>query len=611
MRQACTVHVITASLSDSGERVAHSIAGQFPDADIQVVAYSCESEDDDLEGIVAEAASTNGVVLSTLVQSKGIARVEELARQKNVPCVSLFPAFCDVMRRVVAQEPVQVSGLYRTSAEQVYQVSRAMHYAVIHDDGMRPEEWPLADAVLLGIAGTGKTTLAVFLATLGYKVATCTISSTKPPPAELSKVDIRRVFGVVLPPDTLHRHRTHRHRSIPSSPCEILSPGDKPAGGGYTDFEEVQRDVEYSEALFAELGVTVINRHSNSIETSVSDLVYQLSRRFETGPTCDQDGHCHDAPVRYHPMENAFNNSFRAINASTLRRTSSLGAKGVTIFVVTTGFGYAGEMAATVFGAQWPETRLRVEVMSHIRDGDMPAVVESIAHARGIMLHTLIPKVLRDDANRLAAERGVPCVDLFGGLIDCLSEKLQMRPTEALCSYVKSPDKYFKTCNAVEFALDHDDGADPEDWPQADAIILGVSRVGKSPLSVFLGTYGLKVANCPLFPEIDPPEELDKVDRRRVFGLIIDPEVLVQFRDERQKRLVQSGAVGDYADFGKVFDECEQVKAWLKKRRIASINVTGLPIPTIAGKIIQRLGERLSDFDLDSVAHLKKYSPLA
>jgi regulator of PEP synthase PpsR (kinase-PPPase family) len=578
---SCGMYVITSSLSDGGERVAHSIARQFPSANIAVEAVVCESEDaDDLAAIVAAAGDSNGVVLNTLVQSEMLAALEARCRERGVPCISLFPPFAECMGRILDQPPVEIPGLYRSSAEQVYQVSCAMVYAVSHDDSANPDQWYLADAVLVGLAGTGKTTLAVFLATLGYKVATCTVGPDDPPPPVVTQLDRRRVFGVSLPPEVLLRHRAVRQQPFsPTSPIPI----DDPRRRAFLEADSVHRDHDYADRLFADLGVTVIDRHETSVEASVSEIVELLSHRFEDHP----DDLTLEVPVRYSPTQNAVNSSF----CSTGLRRSAGSNKVATIHVLTTGFGYSGEMCATAFAAQWPDCRIKVEVMSHIREENLAIAIEKAAEVRGILMLTLIPRALRAAAAALAAERGLEAVDLFGSLIDAITARVQLPPTEELCSYLKSPDKYFRACTAVEYALDHDDGANPEDWTQADLLLLGASRVGKSPLSIFLATFGLRVANYPLCPGVNAPQELEAVDRRRLFGLTMAPDVLVQFRAERQRKL---GMEGEYADPACVLSECDEVRAFLKKQRITALNVTGLPIPAVANKILQRLGERLA-----------------
>lgn len=99
---------------------------------------------------------------------------------------------------------------------------------------------------------------------------------------------------------------------------------------------------------------------------------------------------------------------------------------------------------------------------------------------------------------------------------------------------VSLSDSYYRRIAAVEFTLKADDGASPRLLPEADVVILGVSRTGKTPLSVVLSQqYSLKVANVPLVLEVGPPKELGDCDPRRVFCLTINPSELRRIRTAR------------------------------------------------------------------------------
>ena len=86
---------------------------------------------------------------------------------------------------------------------------------------------------------------------------------------------------------------------------------------------------------------------------------------------------------------------------------------------------------------------------------------------------------------------------------------------------------------AIHFAIEHDDGAHSEEWDKADCLLMGVSRVGKSPLSMFLASLGYKVANYPICPGVEIPEDISKIPRGRCFGLTVEPEVLAKHRSHR------------------------------------------------------------------------------
>ena len=92
--------------------------------------------------------------------------------------------------------------------------------------------------------------------------------------------------------------------------------------------------------------------------------------------------------------------------------------------------------------------------------------------------------------------------------------------------------EYFDRIEATEYAVMHDDGRHPEDMGEADVVLIGVSRTSKTPLCMYLAYKGIRAANLPLAPGMEPPSQLFEVDPRRMFGLITSVEVLIDIRQD-------------------------------------------------------------------------------
>lgn len=117
-------------------------------------------------------------------------------------------------------------------------------------------------------------------------------------------------------------------------------------------------------------------------------------------------------------------------------------------------------------------------------------------------------------------------------------------------------EDYFKKVEAIEFAVKYDDGRDPRGILKADIVLIGVSRTSKTPLSQYLAHKRLKVANVPIVPEVDPPEELFNVDPKKCIGLKISPDKLNHIRKERLKSLgLNDKAI--YANINRIKEELE------------------------------------------------------
>ena len=127
-------------------------------------------------------------------------------------------------------------------------------------------------------------------------------------------------------------------------------------------------------------------------------------------------------------------------------------------------------------------------------------------------------------------------------------------------------EDYFKKVEAIEFAVKYDDGRDPRGILKADIVLIGVSRTSKTPLSQYLAHKRLKVANVPLVPEVDPPEELLRIPPEKCFGLKISPEKLNDIRRERLKSLGLNDNAS-YANIERIHEELnffeKVIRNWL------------------------------------------------
>ncbi len=154
-------------------------------------------------------------------------------------------------------------------------------------------------------------------------------------------------------------------------------------------------------------------------------------------------------------------------------------------------------------------------------------------------------------------------------------------------------ESYFKRIEAIEYTVKHDDGKVLNDLDKADIILVGISRTSKTPLSIFLSHKGWKVANVPLVPGSPLPDQLFKVDQRRVVGLIIDMESLQRIRKNRLEKFGQDTG-GEYASMAQISKEIEYAEALFKQnRRWPVFNVTERALEETASEIVRVIATRL------------------
>lgn len=267
------------------------------------------------------------------------------------------------------------------------------------------------------------------------------------------------------------------------------------------------------------------------------------------------------------------------------------------VYVVSGATGESGAQLVNAVLAQFPDSRVPIVILSQVREPEQVArVVDMAADTGGTIVHTLVSAALRDRLTGLAEARGVAALDLTGPLMERLTATLGQLPIGQPGRYHRLRASYYERVAAIEYAIAHDDGRNPEGWPEADVLLLGVSRTGKTPLSVYLSVLGWKVANLPLAPEVPAPEALFALERRRVIGLSIALDQLLLFRRQRSGRL-GIGAGLPYANPEQVASELDGARRVFRRGGFHVIDVTDRTVEATADAIIRRVGGRLGSAD--------------
>lgn len=267
----------------------------------------------------------------------------------------------------------------------------------------------------------------------------------------------------------------------------------------------------------------------------------------------------------------------------------------LSIYVVSGGLGTGADRIVRATLAQFPNVDVPVHIIANVRALEqLDAVLHDALRTNGLIVHTLVDTTLRNYLNNMAQQNNITALDLQGTLLIHLTRLLQQEPIGEPGLYYRIREPYFKRIEAMEFAVDHDDGKRIEELRLAEIVLTGVSRVGKTPLSMYLSTLGWRVANVPLMREVTPPAQLFEIDPRRVVGLAIDPGQLVSFRQFRQQRLGLSSQ-SSYAAAESLFEEVEFAKKLFRRGHFSILDITDRPIEESAEEVINRVTRRLRD----------------
>ncbi|MBN2472432.1 MAG: kinase/pyrophosphorylase [Anaerolineae bacterium] len=263
------------------------------------------------------------------------------------------------------------------------------------------------------------------------------------------------------------------------------------------------------------------------------------------------------------------------------------------IYIVSGGEGNSGQQVLHTALAQFGDVDVPITVRARVHD---PVELETIvqeAHQQGaLIVHTLVNSDLRQRLLTLTNAYHVSQTDLMGALLEQLATHLACEPLEQPGLYRQLRLSYFERIEAIEFTVAHDDGRRPHELALAEIVLTGISRVGKTPLAIYLSVQGWKTANVPLVAGIDPPPELFDVDPRRVIGLTIDPAQLLSHRQWRQKHLKLGGS-SDYVDLAAIIEHEEAARRIFRRGGFSVIDITGRPIEESAADIIDLMTRRL------------------
>lgn len=199
--------------------------------------------------------------------------------------------------------------------------------------------------------------------------------------------------------------------------------------------------------------------------------------------------------------------------------------------------------------------------------------------------------IVNQDVRDVLANADGFLVDIFQTFLKPLERALGQSSSYSVgVSHSVAPDgHYSRRIDAVNFALDNDDGARIRYYDQADLVLIGVSRSGKTPTSLYLAMqYGLKIANYPIteddLGEDALPDSLRK-HKHKLFGLTIDPERLQAIREMRRPD-------SRYASLRQCQYEVNEVEALYRRHAIPFISTTDRSVEEISARILAMTGKR-------------------
>jgi regulator of PEP synthase PpsR (kinase-PPPase family) len=290
-----------------------------------------------------------------------------------------------------------------------------------------------------------------------------------------------------------------------------------------------------------------------------------------------------------------FNSSIVSFEYYYLQKNMS--SKPRIVFIVSDGTGITAETFSQSILAQFelPFRQVRMPFINTV-DKAHQAVREINDYAKSSGLEPIVFTTLVDsEVNAIVSEANCVMMDMFQTFIVPLEQALGVKSTHAIGRFHNNADteSYKNRIEAINFSLAHDDGQSNQNLADADVILVGVSRSGKTPTSLYLAMqYGLKSANYPLIPDDFernqmPPDLMPF--RKKLFGLTIDPMRLSEIRNERRPG-------SNYAKIENCRYEVSSAEAMMRKQGIPWLSTTNKSIEEIATTILQEINPDRSNY---------------
>lgn len=264
----------------------------------------------------------------------------------------------------------------------------------------------------------------------------------------------------------------------------------------------------------------------------------------------------------------------------------------LTIYAVSDSIGETANQVAMAVASQF-KSDVEVKRIPYVNTlDDVDELLKTVEDSeKAMIISTIITVNVREYLTEKAIYKNVFVNNVLGPVLNVASTIMNVLPDYNPGAMRNTDEEYFKRIEAMEFAMQYDDSKDYRGLKNADVVLVGLSRTSKTPLCMYLANKGIKAINIPLVPEVGVPDELFEIDRKKVFGLVINPMQLIEIRKKRLDKFHRMPADIEYAGDARVLEELDFSDKIMRKIGCKTIDVTQRAIEDTALIIIEELSK--------------------
>ncbi|WP_053961002.1 pyruvate, water dikinase regulatory protein [Sulfobacillus thermosulfidooxidans] len=256
------IYIVSDSLGETAERVAHGAAIQFDQAEIRIERLSNVSDCRGIDAVLERAAGETAIVIYTIVRPDLSAYLKRRAEELGIRTVDVMGPVIQALEDTLGLKPQLVPGLSHRLDREYFDRVEAIEFAVKYDDGKDPRGIREADIVLLGVSRTSKTPVSLYLANHRLKVANVPLVPEVPVPQEVFQEGRNKSIGLVIDAELLMSIRRQRLKSLGLG-----------SSAQYATMERIVAELDYAWDIFNRLKCPVVDVSNHAVEETATRVL--------------------------------------------------------------------------------------------------------------------------------------------------------------------------------------------------------------------------------------------------------------------------------------------------------------------------------------------------